>query len=88
MKYPAPGMGYIYLSCWPDAPHGNPQTAKGVAKPIGCFPQTDSKAPLLKIIPTYLTEQGEMSWYLVRGLLPLNCVMVLEGTIHAIRGKT
>lgn len=34
MKLPAPGLGYIQLSCWPKGFHGNPQTTQAVAKTV------------------------------------------------------
>ena len=39
---------------------GESQTSWAVAKITGCSPQTDSKAPLLKITPTQLTEPGDV----------------------------
>ena len=38
----------------------NPQTTKAVAKTIGCSPQTDSKASLLKTTLIELIEHGEV----------------------------
>ena len=38
----------------------NPQTAKAVAKAVGCFTQIDRKALMLKTILTQLTEHGKV----------------------------
>lgn len=36
------------------------KTQAVAAKSMGCSPQTDSKDPLLKIIPTELIEHGDV----------------------------
>ena len=45
-------MGYILLNHWPKVSHG-PLNTPAIAKAIGCSPQTDGKALLLKITSTY-----------------------------------
>lgn len=57
------GLGFIYLSCWLKGSHGKPQTTQSVGKTIGCSPQTDSKAPLLKTTAIQSIQHGEV--YLV-----------------------
>jgi hypothetical protein len=58
-------------------------------KLIGCSSQTDSKAPLLKTIPTQLTEHREVR------LVPTQSLhyyilesWVQEDTLHATKGET
>lgn len=60
MKFPVPGMGYIYLNCSSKKSYGNPPNNPGFDKTTGCPPRTDDKVLLLKRIPTQLTEHGEM----------------------------
>lgn len=40
--------------------HKKPQTSLSIAKATGCSPQTNGKALLLKTMPTYLIEYGEV----------------------------
>lgn len=44
---------------------------------IGCFLQTNGEALLLRTIPTYLTEHGEVHYYLLM-------LIILEGTLNTI----
>lgn len=48
-------MAYFWLEGSP----GNSQTTQAVDK-IGCSPQTESRAPLLKTAPTHIIEDGEV----------------------------
>ena len=45
----------------PKSPRETPQTPQAIAKAIGCSPQTDGKALLLKTTPVQLTEPGEVN---------------------------
>lgn len=51
---------YILLSCWPNEPHGTPQTTQDISKSIGCSSQIDGKALLLKTTPMHLIEHGKV----------------------------
>lgn len=59
-----PWLYFIQLICWVKDSHRNSQTTQAVAITIGCSPQTDSKAPLVKRSPTQLNEHEEV------GILP------------------
>lgn len=48
---PVLGIGYNLSSCWPKGFLKILQEAQAVTKAIGCFPQTESKTPLLKTTP-------------------------------------
>lgn len=68
--------------------HGNPQTTQGTPKAFGCSPQTDSNAPLLKTTPTQFIEHREVELVPTKSLHPPSLVfMLLEGTLHSIRGE-
>ena len=51
-KVSSTGTGHIQLSCWPKGSHGNLQTTRAIATKVGCSPEMDSKAPLLRTTPT------------------------------------
>lgn len=55
-----PELDYMQLSCWSKRPLWNPQRTQAIAKTIGCSPQIDSKAPLLKTASTEIIEYGEI----------------------------
>jgi dihydrodipicolinate synthase/N-acetylneuraminate lyase len=40
--------------------HGNLETTQTIAKIIGCPPQTECRAPLVKATPTQLTEHAKV----------------------------
>jgi hypothetical protein len=59
-KLPVLGLGFIQLSCWPKAIHGNPQITLAVAKTMNSSLKPDNKTPLLKTISIQLLECGEI----------------------------
>ena len=52
-------VGYIQLSCRANVFHVNHRTTQAVVKTIGCSPQTNNEAPLLKTTSTHRIEHGE-----------------------------
>lgn len=78
-------MDYISLSCRQIYLIGTPQMIQAIDKTMGCSPQTDVKALLLKTTATQLIEQGEAK---LTPTYSLHCLAfrVLEGTPHATKG--
>ena len=54
------GSECMQLSYWLRGSHGNHQTSRAIAKTKGCFPPSDSRAPLLRTTPTQLIEHGKV----------------------------
>ena len=48
----SPGIGLNLIKLLTKESHRNSQTTQAVAKTVSCSLQTDSKAPLLKTMPT------------------------------------
>lgn len=74
MKFPVPGMGYIYLNCSSKKSYGNPPNNPGFDKTTGCPPQTDDKVLLLKRILHNSRNMEKWSWCLLSAFTLLTSV--------------
>lgn len=77
IKPPVPGMGYLFLSCWPVGPIDSPSlTLQAIANATGYSPKLDQ--PIAEDT-TYLWGRtwGISRWYLTGSFL-LNTFLVLE----------
>lgn len=54
--------------CWSKRSLGNLQTTQAAGKKIGCSPQTGSKVPLLKTMPTQLIEHDVVNLIPIQNL--------------------
>ena len=81
------GTGLYLIESLVKGVHWESPTTQTVAKSIGCSSQTDSKAPLLKITPTQLTEHGEGSQsFNTQSLYPSVLVSsVQKGTLYTTK---
>jgi hypothetical protein len=81
------GTGLYLIESLVKGVHWESPTTQTVAKSIGCSSQTDSKAPLLKITPTQLTEHGEGSQsFNTQSLYPSVLVSSLQkGTLYTTK---
>ena len=80
-----PEIGYILLRCWPNGPHGKPQTSQAIES----SPQIDDKSiKLQKALPFSLNKE-KSSWCLTRYFNPfLLVLMVLEDALHDIKEES
>ena len=63
-------MGYIYLVCRPEEPHGIPETTKSISKAIGCSLQIDYSVLVQNTTPPKFIEHGKFELVMTYSLHP------------------
>lgn len=77
------------LICCPKVSNGNPQTIQSVAEAIGCSPQREGKALLLKKTLIQLSKHREVVVLPMYDLYPYGLVFLIMGaSFPTTKGET